>query len=188
MLRRAIVLAVVTAVLASAGLSAQGRITPRGRAITEYRGDDVLAVVSYEYSQKQHDTAWLLIEFAVQAKQRIAIDRKELTLIGPGEQTFPLATQAEFLADHEVINLLLQNAAVWRRPFDPYFSSRPTKNTIRFVGRPGALVNDSVVTNLDEVATGDLFFKSPNGKWEAGTYRLVLNHEKAKADLPITLE
>jgi hypothetical protein len=60
--------------------------------------------------------------------------------------------------------------------------------TIRFFSAPGAVIHDSVATNLGEVAAGDLFFRSPDGKWDAGTYRLVLNHEAATAQLPITLQ
>ena len=41
---------------------------------------------------------------------------------------------------------------------------------------------------ISNVATGDLLFKSPDGKWPAGTYNLVLNHDKARAELPITLQ
>jgi hypothetical protein len=60
--------------------------------------------------------------------------------------------------------------------------------TIRFFARPGSIVHDSAVSNLDEVATGDLFFTSPDGRWASGTYRLLLSHPQAPAELPIELE
>ena len=189
MLRQFLTLALATAVSASVALSAQGRIRQYGRAIIQYRSDEVSAVASYEYSQRNHDGAWLLIEFALQATERIAIHRSQLTLIGPDERTYQMATQPQFLDDQQTLTRLLQNARVWRRALEPYFVSRPAKQTIRFFSTPGGgVIHDSAVTNLEEVATGDLFFKSPDGKWNAGTYRLVLNHEKAKAELPITLQ
>lgn len=188
MSRLVITLALAAALSAVTILAAAGQVKQHGRAIVEYRSADVLAVASYEYAQRNHDGAWLLIEFAVQATRRIAIERDQLTLIGPGERRFPLATQPQYLEDQPALKRLLQNAAVWRRSFESYFTTRPTMRTIQFFSAPGGLVIDSAVTNLDEVATGDLFFKSPDGKWSAGTYQLVLNHKDAKAELPILLQ
>jgi hypothetical protein len=53
---------------------------------------------------------------------------------------------------------------------------------------PGKGVQDSFVTNQDDVASGDLFFKSAGGGWASGTYRLVMSHPDAKAELPIELD
>jgi hypothetical protein len=185
---RALIVVATAAVLTSAvTISASGRIRQHGRAIVEYRSDDVRAVAGYEYSQRHHDGAWLLIEFAVHATHRIAIDRDQLSLVVAEQRSVPLATQAEFLEDQQTLTRLLQNATIWRRPLSGYFVSRPPMPTMRFFSKPGGIVHDSVVTNLDEVAMGDLFFKSPDGRWPAGTYNLVLNHEKARADLPIML-
>ena len=186
MSRRFMALAAVLACASAA--AAQGRIKEYGRAIVQYSSPEVKAVASYGYAQQNHDSAWLLIEFAVLAKERIAVHRNEFSLLTPDERRVPLATQQQFLEDHQVITRLLQNASVWRQPLTPYFTAR-VQPTIAFFRRPGGLVQDSAVTNLDEVATGDLFFKSPDGTaWKAGTYRLVLNHQQAKAELPIVLK
>ena len=172
----------------SAFVAGQARVTQEGRAIVKFRRPEVTAVASYEYSQRTHDGAWLLIEFAVQAAERIAIDRNEISLQGPGEsRVVPVATQEQFLEDHEELNKLLQNAVVTRRPLANFFTTRP-QPTIRFFSRPGGIVHDSAATNLDEVAAGDLLFKAPDGRWPAGSYRLRLNHAKAKAELPLELK
>jgi hypothetical protein len=86
-----------------------------------------------------------------------------------------------------MLNVLLQNASIWRRPLSPYFTTRPVA-TIRFFSYPGKNVHDSFVTNPDEVAAGDLFFKSTGGGWASGAYRLVVSHPDAKAELPIELD
>jgi hypothetical protein len=187
-MRRLTALALGAVVLSASGyLSAQGRVKQQGRAIVEYHSPEVRAVAAYEYSQRNHSGAWVLIEFGVQAHKRIAIHRDEISLMTPDERKLPVATQAQFLEDHEELNRLLQNARIWRRPLDSYFVPKPLQ-TIRFFAAPGQIVHDSAVSNQDEVAAGDLFFKSPNGRWEAGMYRLVLNHEHAKAELPIKLD
>lgn len=186
-MHRRVVLAVATALVSATALLAQGQVREQGRAIVEYRSPAVNAAAAYEYSQRNHAGAWLLIEFAVQAKERIAFHRGQIHLLTPDERRIPLATQEQFLEDHEVLNRLLQNAVIWRRPLAPYFRT-PLQPTIRFFSYPGRIVHDSAISNQDEVASGDLFFKAPDGRWPAGTYRLVLDHEQARAELPIRLE
>ena len=187
MSRLAALVVCVSVVSGSIGALAQGRIRQQGRAIVEYRSPEVNAVAAYEYSQRNHGGTWLLIELGVQSAKRIAVHRNQISLVGPDERRVPVATQQQFLDDHQELNQLLQNAQIWRRSLTPYFVTQPA-GTIRFFSYPGRIVHDSFVTNLDEGAVGDLFFKSPDGLWPAGTYRLVLNHEQAKAELPIALE
>ena len=188
MFRRPMTLAL--ALLASTiALSAQGKVKQYGRATVEYRSDDVAVVANYDYSQKNHEGPWLLIDVAVQGRKGpIVIQRTELTLLTPDERAIPLATQQLFLQDSDSLVPLLQNATIFRRSLDDYFPSRPAQRTVNFFSRPGGLVQETVMTHPDEVAAGSLLFKAPSGKWQEGTYRLVLNHDKAKADLPIQLQ
>ncbi len=185
---RRLVFALIAALVASGSLVAQGQVKQHGRAIVEYRSPEVVAVAAYEYAQREHAGNWILIQFAVLTKERIAFHRDQITLMRPDETRVRLATQQMFIDDQPELSRLLQNAAIWRRPLESYFRTRP-QPTIRFFAVPGrSIVHDSAVSNQDEVASGDLFFKSPDGKWDAGTYRLIFDHEKAKAELPIQLQ
>ena len=171
---------------ASEFVSAQ-RVKQWGNAIVEFRSPDVKAVAAYEYSRRNPSGEWLLVELAVQAQDRIVIEREQISLLTSDERTIPLATQQDFLDGHLMLNGLLQNAKIWRRPLDSYFNVRP-QATIRFFSYPGRSVQNSFVTNPDETASGDLFFKSTGSAWPSGSYRLVVNHSDAKAELPIELD
>ncbi len=188
--RRPMILAVVAVLAATLVVSAQGKVKQYGRATVEYLSDEVAAVANYDYSQKNHQGPWLLMGFAVQGRKGpIVIKRDDLTLRTPDERSIPVATQQLFLQDSTLLTPLMQNASIWSRSLDDYFPSRPAQRTVNFFARPGAgVVHDSVMTHPDEVATGDLLFKAPDGKWMEGTYRLVLNNDKAKAELPIMLQ
>jgi len=175
------------ALLCAGEFASAQRVTQQGRAIVEYFSPQVKAVAAYEYSRRTHSGPWLPIELAVQAKPRIAIERSQITLRTPDERNVPLATQQQYLDDRETIAPLLQNATVWRRPLTPYFTSR-LQPTISFFSNPGRIVHDSFVSNPDEVASGDLFFRSPDNQWVAGSYRLIVEHPDAKAELPIELD
>jgi len=188
MFRRPMILALVAITAGAVTLAGQGRVKQYGRATVEFRSNDVSVVANYDYSQKNHAGPWLLIGFAVQGRSPIVIKRTDLSLRAADEQTIPVATQQEFLKDQELLRPLFQNATIWFRSLDDYFPSRPSQHTVNFFAFPGSIVTDSVVTHNDEVATGQLLFKAPGGKWQEGAYTLVLNHEKAKAEVPITLQ
>jgi hypothetical protein len=172
--------------LAAEVLSAQ-RVKQLGHAIVEFRSSDVKVVAAYEYSRRNHTGEWLLVELAAQAKGRIAIERAQIHLLTADERRIALASQEEFLEGYQMLNGLLQNASIWRRPLNSYFNVR-LQPTIRFFSNPGKTVQDSFVTNPDEVASGDLFFKSAGAGWASGTYRLVMSHPDARAELPIELD
>ncbi len=174
MSRLTIVALCVGLVGASELVSAQ-QVRQLGHAIVEFSSPEVKVVAAYEYSRRNHGGEWLLVELAVQAKQRIAIERARITLLTSDEQAIPLASQQELLDGHTMIDGVLQNAKVWRRPMDSYFNVRP-QPTIRFFTYPGRNVYDSFVTNPDETAAGDLFFRSAAGSWPSGNYCMVVNH------------
>ena len=186
-MNRLTIAALCVSLLFSAEFVSAQRVKQLGRSIVEFTSPEVKAVAAYEYSRRNHSGEWLLVELAVQAKKRIAIERSQVNLLTADERTIPLGKQEDFLEGHEMLNGLLQNAAIWRRPLNPYFTTR-TVATIRFFAYPGSIVQDSFVTNRDEVASGDLFFKSTGGGWSSGTYKLVLSHPVAKAELPIELD
>ena len=184
---RLTVVALCCGVLLASEFVAAQRVKQVGRSVVEFRSPDVKAVAAYEYSRRNHSGQWLLIELAVQAQKRIAIERNQITLLTADEKIIPLGMQQEFLDSHEMLNGLLQNAKIWRRPLSPYFTTR-TVATIRFFSYPGSNVHNSFVTNPDEVAAGDLFFKSTGGGWASGAYKLMLSHPDARAELPIELD
>jgi hypothetical protein len=171
---------------ASSPLVAQARLTKYGRATLQSSGPQGKAVALYDYSQQHHDGPWILVGLAVQARKRIAIEREQIALVTPDGRRIPLASHEEYLDGRNEVNRLRQNAVVWKRPVEPYFNTDP-RHTIQFFPESG-IVTNSFITNLDEVAAGDLFFKAPDGTWPAGTYRLAVTHPDAQFEFPIELQ
>jgi hypothetical protein len=185
--RHLTIVALVAAVLGTSDyLLAQGRVKQHGRATVEYRSPEVMAVAGYEYSQANHAGAWLLIDVAVQTTDPQVITREQISLITPDERRVPLASHEQYLDDRSVLTQLYQNAKVLRRPLSGYFTS-PLVATVRFFSPGNQIIENTFVSHRDEIPAGELLFKSPDGAWPAGTYRLVLAHDKVKAELPIML-
>ena len=163
---------------------------PNGRATVEYKDDRVQAVAIYDYSQRNHGGAWLLVQVGVALRERGAVKRESFSIVMPGGRVVPLATQEQFLADSAAIRLLQQNARIFRRDVIGYFPKSADGEFLRWFALPGdGTVRDpAIVPSEHGVVIGDLYFKSPTLRWDDGTYRLVFDNEKGHAELPIRLE
>ena len=163
---------------------------PNGRATVEYRDEKVQAVAIYDYSQRNHDTDWVLVQVGVALRARGAVKRESFSVMMPGGRVVPLATQEQFLADSAKITKLRQNARIFQREVLPYFPKSADGEFIRWFALPGegTVRNPAIVPSEHGVVIGDLFFKSPTLRWDSGTYRLVFDNDKGHAELPIRLE
>ena len=163
---------------------------PNGRATVEYKDDKVQAVAIYDYSQRNHDRPWLLIQFGVALRERGEIKRETLSLVMPDGRTVPLATQEQFLESAGEIRKLRQNASLFQQPVLTYFPQSADAEQLRWFALPGeGIVRTlAVVPSEHGVLIGDLYFKSPTRVWEKGTYRLVFDNGMGHAELPIQLD
>ena len=179
--------------LAQQGLAAQEEFSPAnrnvGRAAVEYRDADAHIVAAYYYSQRNHESRWLMIEAGVSTTESITIERSAIALRTPEGREIPLATQRRVGEDVARIEQLLQNARVLSHNVASYFTQRDRIENMDLFTLPfGPVVHDSFVIDRNRVAVGPLFFESPTGAWEKGTYALIVRHSKGTAALPIHLE
>ena len=160
----------------------------RGRAAIEFRDDKIQAVAAYYYSQRAHDSRWLLVEFAVSTERRMTFGRDHFSLQTPAGRDIPLAEQARLREDIQRTRLIVQNASTQRHDVGAYFTRRPFEEIRFFVFPFDGTVLSEFVVDEHRIATGDLFFESPTGLWEPGTYRLIIQQDDVRAELPIELE
>lgn len=163
---------------------------PNGRATVQYKDEKVQAVVIYDYAQRNHDGAWLLVQVGVALSERGAVTRESFSVAMPGGRVVPLATQEQFLADAPQITKLRQNARIFERPVINYFPKSADGEFIQWFKLPGegTVKNPAIIPSEHGVVIGNLYFKSPTLRWDAGTYRLVFNNDKGHAELPVRLE
>jgi hypothetical protein len=187
-----VLLAGVTVMAAQRGAddNAFPHTKPNGRATVEYKDEKVQAVAIYDYSQRNHETDWLLVQIGVALSERGAVKRESFSVTMPGGRVVPLATQEQFLADSAKINKLRQNARIFQREVIGYFPKSADGEFLRWFALPGegTVRNPAIIPSEHGVVIGDLYFKSPTLRWDDGTYRLVFNNENGHAELPIRLE
>ena len=161
----------------------------RGRAAVEYHDKNAHIVAAYYYSQLNHDSRWLMVEAGVSTRELQTIHRDAITLRTPRGREIPLATQRRIGEDVVRIEQLLQNAGVLSHNVTSYFTQRDRIENMQLFRLPfGPVVHDDFVIDDHRVAVGPLFFESPTGTWDIGTYALRVRHSKGAAELPIHLE
>jgi hypothetical protein len=182
-----VTLAVATPATAQKEFSSANRKI--GNAAVQYRDKMIHIVAAYYHSQRNHDSRWLLIESALSTTENSIIKRENIALRTPQGREIPLATQRRVGEDVKRVEQLLQNAKVQTHPVASYFNQRDRIEDMKMFRLPfGPIVHDEFVSDRDHVAVGPLFFESPTGAWEKGTYALIVRHPKGVAEMPITLE
>ena len=194
MVRLALAVLAASAVLAAQSRPADDNAFPHtksfGRATIQYEDDTVHAVALYDYSRRHHEGEWLLLQVGVAIQQRTTVSRGNFQIITPDRRPVPLPSQEDFLADSARITRLRQNARIFDHDVKSYFPDSRHTDSLRFFALPGEGTVRTVSFLLEEraVVLGDLYFKSPTLRWDAGTYRFVFDHEQGRAELPIRLE
>ena len=182
------------AVLAFAGshVAAQQEfhsIKKLGQAAVQFKDKATHVVAAYYYSQRNHDSRWLYIQAALSTTRETIIHRNEILLRTPQGREIPLATQTRIGEDVKKVEQLLQNASVQSHNVASYFPQQDSFEDMQMFRLPfGPVVHDEFIVDRDRVAVGPLFFESPTGAWEKGTYALVVRHKNGTAELPINLE
>ena len=95
-----------------------------GRAAAEYQDDALHVAAAYYYSQRNHESRWLLIEVAVTSSAPMRIRRDDVSLVTPDGRVVLVAAQRAFSQDHRRTRKLVQNALVTRHPVESYLNVR----------------------------------------------------------------
>ena len=160
-----------------------------GRAAVEFHDTAMHVVAAYYYSQRHHDSRWIVIQTALTTAQETVIHRNEIALRTPSGQEIPLASQTRIGEDVNKVEQLLQNAKVEAHDILSYFKQQDRFEDMQFFRLPfGPVVHDEFIVDRDHIATSPLFFESSSGAWAAGEYVLVIKHPNGVAELPLTLE
>jgi len=160
-----------------------------GRATVEFRDTQLQVVLNYEYSQRNHDSAWLLVDFGGRSERRLVLDREHFKLVSQSGEWFPVASQRHFVDAAKQIQALRQNASVWRRDLGSYLGALNLRERLKFFALPGeGVVITGALLDKDRNTFGELYFEMPRGSWDEGDYALLIEHPQARIKLPISLD
>lgn len=159
-----------------------------GRAAVEYRDKDIHAVAAYYHSQFDHDTRWILVQVALSTTKNMVIDRDNIRIVTPSGREIALPTQERVARGVNQIRPVVLGATSSRHDLLSYFNERDRPDPLRLFSLSSGAVETNFVSVRHHVTYGDLFFESPTGLWENGTYSLVIERDGVRAVLPIELQ
>ena len=142
--------------VASAALAAQSRpaddkafpnTKPFGRATIQFQDNTIHMVALYDYSQRNHDGAWLLLQTGVAVKKRTTVNRGNFHIEMPDGRTVPLPSQEVFLADSAQITKVRQNARIFDHDGQPMLEDLGSTN--------GSFLNGNKVAGTKLLHPGD---------------------------------
>ena len=156
-------------------------------ATVEYSHEGLRVVVNYNYSQTNHDTPWLIIDLAASSRRPFVLRPEHVTLVTPDGGIVALPTRGAVLADW--MNTRSHIAVAMRDDLRGYFTGESEEPLPFFMTRALKLLPyDEAIVDNDHMTQGPLYFRSSEERWPAGTYRLTIDNERAKAALPVTLK
>ena len=157
-----------------------------------YDDGAVLASAAYRYSQRHHDSSWLVVALGVAASEALTIRREDIVLVRPDGIVVAPATERERARDVEGVRRLLDERADWPDTLTFTFPrSRIDRGFHRF--EFGVDGSDRIPDRVLRIEArggvrGDVFFVSPDGSWPAGVHALVVTIDADRvARLPVLL-
>ena len=152
----------------------------------------VLASAAYRYSQRRHDSPWLVVGLDLAATETLSIRREDIALVRPDGLTARPATESERRRDLEGVRRLVDERADWPDTLSFAFPrSRIDRGFRRFDF--GVEESDRTPDRVLRVEArggirGDVFFASPDGRWPSGVHALVVTVDADRiVRLPVLL-
>ena len=183
----AVLLAAVTASCSTVASNAVPTVEKLGSTTVHYRGPQLDVVFSDRFAGLNLGAEWLFLDVAISANTRTAVEVKRgaISVLTPGGEVVPLATQREFGEAYASLAGTLARANVAREPLDYYPGRRP--KGLDFLVAPGSGISllSAWVNDLD-VAFGRLAFRIPAGV-TAGPYELRIDLPQGLVRIPFRL-
>ena len=152
----------------------------------------LLASASYRYSQRRHDSPWLVVTLGLAASEALSIRREDIVLVRPDGIAAPPATERERSRDIEGVRRLMNERANWPETLRFTFPrSRIDRGFHRF--EFGVEESDRIPDRVLRIEArggvrGDVFFVSSDGSWQTGVHALVVTVDDDRiVRLPVLL-
>lgn len=166
-----------------------GAVTPVERNAVEYKSDRLQIIAAHYYFRGAHDPRWLLIDLGLDVLSGgpVAVARSDFSILRPDGVRIELASQREYRrARAELLPLHVQLHARTRFT-SSHFVVGCVSHHFRFFVDSGIRRSVAYAHRTGACVRGDLYFASPTGVWERGTYTLMIGGD-TDVRLPIEIE
>lgn len=155
-----------------------------------YEGPEMVAAVAYRQGKKSVAEEWLILAVELTSPRGSGptiVDRDDISVYTPDGRRLPLASQDEFVRNFTRLRIpteqtlqflpLLYRVEPSRMPGDRWFYAVSAEN----------IGYDEIPMNSSQKFWGPLIFSVPGGV-QPGRWRLLIELEESRPDIPFTIE
>jgi hypothetical protein len=155
-----------------------------------YDGPELVAVVGYPRAQRSLGDEWLTLAVELTSRRgnkAIAIARGDITLRTPDGRRLKPISQEEYRSNFPRLRIPVERSLRTLPLLYRYEQDREPCGRWFFVSLPGEIAFDEVTVSSFQACSGPLIFKVRGGV-QPGRWRLVIELEESRADIPFILE
>jgi hypothetical protein len=182
------------AITGCATYSAPDADEPGTRQITRdamlHEGPELVAVVGYLQAQRSLGDEWLILAVELtspRGNKPIVISRGAISLRTPDGRRLTLIRQEEFRRNFPRLQIPVERSLRTLPLLYRFEQDRAPCGRWFFVSLPGEIAFDEVTVSSFQACSGPLIFKVPGGV-QPGRWRLVIELEESRANVPFVLE
>ncbi len=155
-----------------------------------YDGPELVAVVGYLQAQRSLGDEWLILAVELTSRRgnkAIAFARGDITLRTPDGRRLTLIRQEEYRSNFPRLQIPVERSLRTLPLLYRFEQDRAPCGRWFFVSLPGEIAFDEVTVSSFQACSGPLIFKVRGGV-QPGRWRLVIELEESRADIPFVLE
>lgn len=155
-----------------------------------YRGPELVATVAYRQGRRSVAEEWLTLAVEMTSPRGsgpTAVRRSDISLYAPDGRRLPLASQDEFFRHLARLRIPVERTLAYLPLLNRFEPGRMPGGRWFFAISAARIAFDEIPVNSSQQFSGPLVFSVPGGV-QPGRWRLVVDLEESRADIPFTIE
>jgi len=174
--------------------SGPGTTEPGTREVTRYalihEGPELAVALGFHHATRSIGDEWLIVAVELTASAqggRTIVNHSDISVFTPDGRRLALVSQEEFRENYGEIRVALERSLRSLPILGRYERSQMPCDRWFLVGPFGGFAYDEVSVNTFQLCSGPLVFKVVGGI-QPGRWRLVIELEESRVDVPFELE
>ncbi len=174
--------------------SGPGTTEPGTREVSRYavihEGPELAVALGFYQATRSIGDEWLIVAVELTASAgsgRSIVNHSDISMIAPDGRRIALVSQEEFREDYGAVRVAVERALRSLPILGRYDRSQMPCDRWFLVGPFGGFAYEEVPVNTFQLCSGPLVFKVIGGV-QPGRWRLVIELEESRVDIPFELE
>jgi hypothetical protein len=161
------------------------------RFVVLHEGPELAATVARSSGKRSIGEEWLVLAAELTATEGagpFVVKRSDITVRSPDGRRFMAVSQNEFRENYPRLQIPTERTLANLPLLDRYKLSRNVPCTQWFFAAPPEMLSfDEIPISSSQICSGPLIFSVPGGV-QPGRWRLIIELQESRADIPFTLE